>query len=136
MAATTYGFAKSLPETPFPEAVARVTDALKEEGFGVLTEIDVQATLKKKLDVEMRPYLILGACNPKLARQAIEHEPHIGLLLPCNVLIQETGAGSVEVSIADPKAMFALVGQDAPPALQAVADDARARLKRVVDRLS
>jgi uncharacterized protein (DUF302 family) len=123
-----YGFERTLPGVPFAEAVIRVTEALKAEGFGVLSEIDVSATLKKKLDVDFRPYVILGACNPTLAHKALQAEPQIGLLLPCNVVVQAADGGST-VSIADPKAMFRMV---ATPGLGAVADDAEARLRRVI----
>ncbi|MGD8710648.1 MAG: DUF302 domain-containing protein, partial [Ectothiorhodospiraceae bacterium] len=92
-----YGYVKRL-EDGFDDAVARVRDALAAEGFGVLSEIDVQGALKKKLDVDFRRYLILGACNPQLAHKAVQAEPHIGLLLPCNVLVQEADQGT-EVSI-------------------------------------
>jgi uncharacterized protein (DUF302 family) len=124
----TYGFERTLPGVPFAEAVTRVTDALKAEGFGVLSEIDVSATLKKKIDVDFRPYVILGACNPALAHQALQAEPQIGLLLPCNVVVQAADGGTT-VSIADPKAMFRMVET---PGLGAVANDAEARLRRVI----
>jgi len=116
---------------PYEQAVERVTAALKEEGFGVLTEIDVKATLKKKLDTEFRKYIILGACNPPLAYQALNAELEIGLLLPCNVIVYEEDGGSV-VSIADPIAMLGIVGN---PALNPVAEEARARLQRVLETL-
>lgn len=131
MTQTSYGFGTTLPGVSFEQAVQRVTEALKGEGFGVLTEIDVKATLKKKLDVDFRPYVILGACNPPLAKQALEGEPDIGLLLPCNVVVQQA-QGGVEVSIADPKAMFALVDN---PDVAPVAQDAEARLRRVLGAL-
>lgn len=131
MTRTPYGFGTTLAGVSFEEAIRRVTDALKDEGFGVLTEIDVQATLKKKLDVDFRPYVILGACNPPLAKQALEGEPDIGLLLPCNVVVQQTREGSA-VSIADPKAMFALVDN---PDVAPIARDAEARLRRVLGAL-
>lgn len=129
----TYGFERTLPGLGVEEAERRVTDALKVEGFGVLTRIDVKDTLEKKLGVKLRPYVILGACNPPLARQALEAEPHIGLLLPCNVVVQEVEGGDVVVSIADPRAMFALV---ANPAVAPVAAEADARLRRVLAALS
>lgn len=126
-----YGFGKTLPEMSFDTAVEKVTDALKTEGFGVLTEIDVKATLKKKLDVDFRNYVILGACNPALAHQALGAESQIGLLLPCNVVVQETSDG-VEISIADPEAMFTLVESgDVKP----VAKEAAERLHRVMESL-
>lgn len=116
----------------FGAAMAKVTSALKQEGFGILTEIDVRATFRKKLDREFRPYIILGACNPQLAFKALSAEPHIGLLLPCNVVIQQTDAGT-EVSIADPETMFSLVPT---PGLRPVVDEARERLQRVAQALS
>jgi uncharacterized protein (DUF302 family) len=127
-----YGFEQRLPGTTFDAAVERITGALQKEGFGVLTKIDVKDTLKKKLDVDLRPYVILGACNPSLAHQAISAEPQIGLLLPCNVVVQEISEGDVIVSIADPRAMFALVDN---PRLTPVVDDAERRLRRVMTAL-
>ncbi len=113
----------------YENAIQEVTAALKVEGFGVLTEIDVQATLKKKLNVETDRYVILGACNPPLAHKAIQIDPEIGLLLPCNVIVYEVEGGSV-VSIIDPLSMFGVVRS---PELETVAGEARARLKRVID---
>jgi uncharacterized protein (DUF302 family) len=113
---------------PFDEAVARTVAALQVEGFGVLTEIDVQATLRKKLDVDFRKYVILGACNPPLAYQALTTVPEIGLLLPCNVIVYEDGSGSV-VSIVDPLAMLAFGDYSG---LEPVAQAAREKLARVV----
>jgi len=119
---------------PYDAAVEKVTAALKEEGFGVLTEIDVQATLKKKLDADFRRYIILGACNPPLAHRALSAELEIGLLLPCNVIVYEgDDSESSVVSIVDPLAMLGTV---ANPGLQPVADEARARLQRVADALA
>ena len=114
----------------YNDAIERATAALKAEGFGVLTTIDVQATLKQKLDVDFRRYVILGACNPPLAHRALSTELEIGLLLPCNVIVYEAedGAGSV-VSIVDPHAML---GTGINPALAPVADEAAARLRRVL----
>src|SRR5215212_6053328 len=103
-----YGFGTSLP-IPYEAAVSQVKEALKAEGFGVLTEINVQQTLHEKLGEEMAPYLILEACNPQLAHQALEHEPDIGLLLPCNVVVRAENGGS-RVEIADPQAMLGIVG--------------------------
>lgn len=118
---------------PYDEAVERVTAALKAEGFGVLTQIDVQATLKQKLDVDFRRYIILGACNPPLAYRAFSTELEIGLLLPCNVVVyeDESGEGSV-VSIIDP---IMMLGIGINPALSAVGEEASARLRRVLDAL-
>ena len=128
-----YGYETTLPDTNYDEAVRRVTDELKKEGFGILTEIDVRATLKKKLDVDFRRYMILGACNPSLAYQALGVEPQIGLLLPCNVVVQEAPTGGATVSIADPRAMFALVENSAVAPAAAEAD---AKLRRVINALS
>jgi len=118
-------------DVPYEEAIERVTAALKEESFGVLTEIDVKATLRKKLDADFRRYVILGACNPNLAHQALQQELELGLLLPCNVIVYEEGAGSV-VSIVDPLTMLGVVEN---PALQPIADEATERLQRVVKKL-
>ncbi len=126
------GFGKTLHGFGFQEALDRVTQALAAEGFGVLTEIDVQATLKKKLDVDFKQYRILGACNPSLAHQALVAAPHVGLLLPCNVVVQELAEGEVEVMIADPRAMFSLVRE---PSLEAVVTEAEQRLRRALDSL-
>jgi uncharacterized protein (DUF302 family) len=126
-----YGLRKDLPGVPFEQAVESVTQALKGEGFGVLTTIDVKATMKEKLDVEHRPYVILGACNPHLAHQALSMDDTIGLLLPCNVVVAETAEGS-EVAIARPKAMLAIAGEGA---LGTFAEEAEARLSRALDRL-
>jgi uncharacterized protein (DUF302 family) len=113
---------------PYEQTIERAKEALKAEGFGVLTEIDVQATLKKKLDADFRKYIILGACNPPLAHRALQAELEIGLLLPCNVIVYEEGQGSV-VSAMDPDLMSQVVDN---PALAAVAVEARARLVRVI----
>lgn len=128
-----YGFERTLEGRSFDDAVACVTAALKSEGFGVLTEIDVKETLKKKLDVDFRRYVILGACNPQLAHKALTAESQIGLLLPCNVVVQEAPGGRVVVSIADPKAMFTLVDN---PGVAPVAAEADARLRRVLNALA
>lgn len=132
MAALRYGFEKRLTGTSFEHATEKTTAALKAEGFGVLTQIDVKDTLKKKLDLDFRRYMILGACNPTLAHKALEAEGQIGLLLPCNVVVQEMHGGEVIVSIADPKAMFSLVDNTA---VAPVAEEAYVRLGRVMDAL-
>ena len=126
-----YAFSKKLDGVTVEEALDRVADALKANGFGVLTKIDVQDTLKKKIDVDFRPYVMLGACNPKLAHKALQNEPSIGLLLPCNVVVQEADGGAL-VSFADPKAMFELV-PDAP--IEDVATEARRLLENAKDQL-
>ncbi|GIW51766.1 MAG: hypothetical protein KatS3mg081_1121 [Gemmatimonadales bacterium] len=131
MQVSSYGYGKQLKGVTLDEAKSRVSEALAKEGFGILTEIDVKATLKKKLDVEFRPYVILGACNPALAHRALGAEPQIGLLLPCNVVIQQEGDG-VTVSIADPRAMFSLVRN---PELEPVVQEADQRLRRVLEAL-
>ena len=133
MSRLAYGFAKKLERATFEEAVRTVTEALHQEGFGVLTEIDVKNTLKRKLDVDFRRYVILGAGNPHLAHQALEADEHIGLLLPCNIVVQEDAEGCVSVSIADPRAMFQLVES---PTLQPIAAEAETRLRRVAESLS
>lgn len=127
-----YSFSKTLKNTSFQEAIDKVTANLKEEGFGVLTEIDIKATLKKKLDVDFKNYQILGACNPPLAYKALQSEDKIGLMLPCNVIVEEHESGEVEVSAVDPVAsMQAIENQD----LGAVAEEVRAKLKKVIDSL-
>ncbi len=116
---------------PFARAVARVREALKAQGFGVLTEIDVQATLRDRLGQEMEQYLILGACNPPLAHRALSADRRIGLLLPCNVVIR-TEAGQTVIEALDPQAMVAVTGE---PSLQPVADEAARRLQAALDSL-
>jgi len=127
---TPYGFGTSLSMS-YEETVPRVKEALKAEGFGILTEIDVRRTMREKLGAEMEPYIILGACNPPLAHRALEQEPGIGLLLPCNVVVRSEGNGS-RVEVADPQAMLGIVGNEK---LDAVAGEAKLRLQRVVATL-
>jgi len=126
-----YHFSKTL-DVPFDQAVTQVTDALKAEGFGVLTDIDVAATMKAKLGEDFRPYRILGACNPKLAHRALELEDKIGTMLPCNVIVQEHDDGRVEVSAIDPVASMQAIEN---PGLADVAQEVQGRLKHVVESL-
>lgn len=126
-----YYFACEL-SMPFDEAVTVVKQALEAEGFGVLTEIDVSATLRKKINVDFRPYRILGACNPSLAHQALIHEDKIGTMLPCNVVVQDIGGGRIEVAAIDPIASMQAVGN---PALGEVAGQVQAKLAAVIERL-
>jgi len=116
----------------FDDAIAKVTEELKKEGFGVLTDIDVKATLKKKLDVDFRKYRILGACNPPFAYKALQAEDKIGIMLPCNVVVQEIEDGKVEVAAIDPMASMLAVGN---PALKEIAAEIRNKLKTVISRL-
>lgn len=127
----TYYVSKTL-DLPFDEAITRVIEELQKEGFGVLTEIDVRATLKKKLGADFRNYRILGACNPPAAFQALKAEDKIGTMLPCNVIVQEIAAGMVEVAAIDPVASMQAVDN---PALGGLATEIQAKLKRVVDNL-
>lgn len=128
---TTYGASRTVT-APFGETVERVKALLRDEGFGVLTEIDVQGTMKQKLGKDMRPYVILGACNPPLASRALDAEPEIGLLLPCNVVVAEREGGTW-VGAVNPQSLVQLSDSGD---LQAVADEADARLRRVLERLS
>jgi uncharacterized protein (DUF302 family) len=136
----TYHFTTTV-EMPFDQAVDAVTDALGKKGFGVLTTIDVKATLKKKLDADFRPYTILGACNPEFAYQALQHEDKIGTMLPCNVILQEKEPGRVEVSAVDPVASMQSIDPVASmqsienPELGNVAQEVRQRLREVVEAL-
>jgi uncharacterized protein (DUF302 family) len=126
-----YGFNVTVPGS-LQQVEERVREELQKEGFGVLTEIDVAATLKKKLGVERRPYRILGACNPMLANQAIQADPDIGLLLPCNVVVREEEDGSITVGFMDPAAVLKLVERSD---IEALAGEVRSRLERVRDAL-
>jgi uncharacterized protein (DUF302 family) len=120
-------------DMPFEQAIEKVTAALKEEGFGVLTEIDVRATLKKKLDVDFRRYQILGACNPQYAHQALQSERMIGAMLPCNVIVQETDGGSTQVAAIDPIASMQAVDN---PKLADIAVVIQGKLRKVIESLA
>ena len=128
---TEFGFGKSVA-TDFDETIEKVTSELAKEGFGVLSEIDVSAKMKEKLDRDMPRYRILGACNPPLAWDAIHSVPDIGLLLPCNVLVREDDAGDVFVSFMDPESVLSLVGD---PSVEPLAEDVKARLQRVAEAI-
>ena len=132
MTTTDYGI-RTVLELPFAEAVERTKEALKAEGFGVLSEIDLQAKLREKLGVELAPYLILGACNPPLAYKALQAEPEVGLLLPCNVIVYGIAGGRTVVAAVDPDAMLAVVGDSA--AIAEVGRDAKLRLQRAIAAL-
>lgn len=127
---TSYGIVRTLPSVSVDEALARVRAALAAEGFGVLTEIDLQATLRAKLGVEERPYTILGACAPPIALRALSEEPGIGLLLPCNVVVSADDGGGSVVAAIDPVAMFAMIGR---PEVEPLACEVRDRLRRALD---
>ena len=129
----TYGFG-TVVNLPYERALERTRDALKEQGFGVLTEIDVKATMKAKLDADFRPYIILGACNPPLAHRALSADLGIGLLLPCNVIVYDNLDGTSTVEAMDPQAALGLVGDN--PAIAVVAREAGARLRTALDRLN
>jgi uncharacterized protein (DUF302 family) len=126
-----YYFSKIVNED-FDKAIEKVTSKLKEEGFGVLTEIDVKATLKKKLNVDYKKYKILGACNPPFAYKALQAEDKIGIMLPCNVVVEENNDGKVEVSAVDPVASMQAVKNES---LGSIAEEVRSKLKKVIDQL-
>lgn len=128
---TNYGFGKSVALS-FNEAITRVSEALQSEGFGILSDIDVAATLKKKINKDLPPYRILGACNPPLAARAIELDPSIGLLLPCNVVVREDSGGTVHVEFMDTDVVLQLVQK---PGIEELAHDVRQRLERVMAAL-
>jgi uncharacterized protein (DUF302 family) len=128
-----YYFSTKLQHISFSEAIAKVTEELKKEGFGILTEIDLKATLKAKLDVDFYKYTILGACNPPFAYQALKAEDKIGTMLPCNVIVQEKEPGTIEVSAVDPAASMAAVTNET---LKGIAGEVRDRLQSVIERLS
>ena len=125
-------FTSTITNQSYEQAIAAVTELLKEEGFGVLTEIDVKETLKKKLDVNFKKYKILGACNPDFAHQALQAEDKIGVMLPCNVIVEEHEYGTVEVSAVDPVASMQAVSNDK---LRPIAEQVRSNLKKVIDQL-
>jgi len=127
MKITSYAITRTV-DTPFAETIDRVTTALAAEGFGILTTIDVQATMKKKLDLDVAPYVILGACNPNLASKGLEIEPDLGVLLPCNVIVREDGA-RVVVSAMEPLAAMRLAGNEA---IEPIATEARERIERAM----
>jgi uncharacterized protein (DUF302 family) len=126
-----YYFSKTLP-AGFDEAVQRTTDALKREGFGIITEIDVKKTMKEKIGADFRNYRILGACNPKLAHEALQLEDKVGTMLPCNVVVQDAGAGKTEVAAIDPVASMAAIDN---PKLRQAASQVQGMLKKVIDSL-
>ncbi len=127
-----YALVKELPEMDYDQAVERTTELLAEEGFGILTEIDVKATLKKKLDVDFKRYVILGACNPTFAHKALTGEPLLGVLLPCNMVVMERDGGGVIVAGFKPTAGFSLVDN---PEVMPIAEQVEEKMRRVLDRL-
>lgn len=132
MSQFSYGFEMTLRNVSRDEALRRVKEGLANEGFGVISEVNLQETFADRLGIAYRSYVILGTCNPRIAQAALAHDPHFGLLVPCNVVVQDTEQGDTLVSIADPKLMFSLVDV---PALASVANEAQLRLQRVVDVL-
>jgi uncharacterized protein (DUF302 family) len=132
MTEASYGYTKNLGVVDFDQALGNVAEALKSEGFGVLTEIDVKATLKKKLDVDFRKYRILGACNPPLAHRALSRELLVGLLLPCNVVVFEEDDGTISVSVVKPSEMFKVIENKK---LSSIASEVDVKLKRALEAL-
>ena len=130
MLGSSYSFTRTLANVKLDEARERITEALKKEGFGVLTEIDVKATLKKKIDVDFRPYVILGACNPPIAHKALQAEAALGLLLPCNVVVAENDDGGSEVAVIKPESMFSLVNK---PEMEPLVKEVTERLTRALE---
>jgi uncharacterized protein (DUF302 family) len=128
-----YVISKQLPKTDYETAVARVTELLAEEGFGILTEIDVKSTLKKKIDVDFRRYVILGACNPSLAHRALSAEPMIGAFLPCNVVVMERDGGGSVVAAFRPSVGFQMIENEA---VQPIASEVEERIERILDQLN
>jgi uncharacterized protein (DUF302 family) len=128
----TYFIAKNITDQSFDAIRQKTEEALKSEGFGILTEIDIQTTMKKKLDKEYKPYLILGACNPVFADKVLQSEPNIGALLPCNVTIRETDTGAIEVAIMDPSAAMAAVDN---PAIEPLASEVKEKLIRALESI-
>jgi len=126
-----YYISKTIKDISFDQAIENTTALLKDEGFGVLTDIDMQATLKKKLNVDRKPYRILGACNPGFANKALDAEDKVGLMLPCNIIVQELD-GAVEVAAIDPVAAMSSIGNDG---LSEIANEVKIKLKNVVDKL-
>ncbi|VEB36714.1 Uncharacterized conserved protein [Legionella sainthelensi] len=126
-----YGFGKTVPYS-FDKTIEQVTNELKKEGFGILTEIDVSATMKSKLNQEIPPYRILGACNPQLAHRALQVDPSIGLLLPCNVVVRQDERGKVHVEFMDPDAVLELVNK---PEIKPIAQEVKSRLQRVLQEI-
>ena len=127
-----YCFSKTISDKTFDEVVEKATEELKKEGFGVLTEIDVKATLKKKIDVDFKPYKILGACNPNFAHQALQKEDKIGVMLPCNVIVEDNGNGDIEISAVDPVASMQAVGNEE---LSNIASQVKEKLQRVIKNI-
>lgn len=125
-------YVNKIISTDFDSAIEQVTEKLKSEGFGVLTEIDVKKTLKEKIDVDFRKYKILGACNPPNAYKAISNEPYIGLMLPCNVVVQETADGKIDVATVDPQASMQAVEN---PEVASIAGEIKSKLERVINSL-